>query len=317
MRVLVFVGLIFYSIVTSTLLHANNYTLSNKNEYYVPIMMDDITIMMALNPAELISPQNGSQINGTLTMKFSKGSGVEKRLLKVYYANHTRQALSTWITSDSYSVALPKDGKYIDVELRSYIADKYFIKKYRFKQAVDISYVISPVQGSVLSSSILVLQWHKGVNATEQYLYVGTGGYGSANIYSGWVNGKTSKTLYGLPRNGEYIYITLLSKINGKWHYSYFKYRATDVKQIAQNFVAAYLTNNTSKMRTITTQREIDKLKTKDSTVKTYLRRIVRYSKLLYFHDYQALVVATMNDGKELNFYFSWDGNRWVLDSVI
>lgn len=293
------------------------YTLSKKEAYYVPIMMDDITMIMSLRPSELISPVNGSTINGALHMKFSKGSGIEKRLLKVYYANHTRQALSTWITSDSYSVSLPKDGKYIDVELHSYIADKYFIKKYRFKQAVDISYIVSPVQGSALSSSILALRWHKGVNATEQYLYVGTGGYGSANIYSGWVNGKTSKTLYGLPRDGEYIYVRLLSKINGKWHYSYFEYKATDVSTIAQNFVAAYLVNNTSKMCTITTQREIDKLKTKDSTVKTYFRRIVRYSKLLYFHDYQALVVATMNDGRELNFYFSWDGDRWVLDSAI
>ena len=293
------------------------YTLSNEDAYYVPIMMDDIAIMIALKPVELISPKNGSQINGTLTMKFSKAKDVNKRFLKVYYANHTKQASNTWITSDSYSVTLPRDGKYVDVELYSYIADKYFIKKYRFRQSVDSSYVVSPAQNSRLSSNILTLKWHKGVNVTKQYLCVGTTGYGSQNIYSGWVNGKTSKTLYGLPRDGEYVYIELSSKINGKWYYSHFRYRATDVSVMAKDFVSAYLTNNTSKMRTITTQEEINKLKTKDSTVKTYFRQITRYSKLLYFHDYQALVVATIKNGKKLNFSFSWNGNRWVLDEVI
>ena len=295
------------------------YTLSSDDAYYVPIVMDDITFMIALQPAELISPKNGSKINGRLEMVFSKAQGAEKRLLKVYYANHSKQALSTWLTQDRdrYLLILPKDGKYVDVELYSYIGDKYFVKKYRFKQSVDISYVVYPAQGSRLTSNILTLKWHKGANATEQYLYVGTKGYGSSDIYSGWVNGKTSKTLYDLPRNGEYIFVTLLSKIDGKWHYSYFRYRATDVVELAKGFVAAYLANNTSKLRTITTQRELDKLKTKDNTVKTYFRRIKRYTKLLYFHDYKALVVATMSDGKELNFYFSWDGNRWILDGVL
>jgi len=119
---------IFYFIVISTWLNASNYTLSLEKELYVPIVMDDITMMMSLRPSEVLSPTNGSTIKGNLSMKFSKGSGVEKRLLKVYYANHTKQAVSTWLTSDSYAVSLPKDGKYVDVELRSYITDKYFIK---------------------------------------------------------------------------------------------------------------------------------------------------------------------------------------------
>jgi len=298
-------------------LGASSYTLSTEDAYYVPIIMDDINVILALRPIELLSPRNGSQIDGRLTMTFSKANGIDKRLLKVYYANHTKQAVRKWLTGDTYTVVLPKDGKYVDVELYSYIADKYFVKKYRFKQSVDKSYIISPSQNSRLISNILVLKWHKGANATEQYLYIGTKGYGSEDIYSGWVNDKTSKTFYGLPKNGEYIYITLLSKINGKWHYSYFRYRATDALVLAKDFVAAYLANNAFKMRTITTQREIDKLKTKDNTVKNYFRRIVRYSKLLYFHDYKALVIATVRDGKELNFYFSWNGNRWVLDGVI
>ncbi len=291
-------------------------TLSTDKEFYTPIVMDDITIMIPLRPAELISPRNNAKINGRLTMKFTKGTGVEKRLLKVYYENGTRQAISTLLTSDTFSVNLPKDGKYIDVTLRSYIADKYFIKKYRFRQSVGSSEVISPSQNAYLDNGMLNLRWSNGVNVSKRYIYVGTSGYIGGDIFKGYVSGN-SKRFYGLPRNGEAIYVTIMSMISGKWYYQYYKYFATDVRKKAEKFVTAYLTNKTSTMRKITTQALINKLKTKNSLVRNYFSNIVSYHKLLYFHDYKAMVIGKMRDGKEITFYFSWDGTRWVLDSVV
>jgi len=250
-------------------------------------------------------------------MKFSSGSGVEKRLLKVYYANHTREAVSRWLTSNSFAVGLPKDGKYVDIELYSYIGDTYFVKKYRYLQSVDPSHMLSPSNGTTMDSGVVVFRWKIGLGVTEQYLYIGTSGYGSTDIYSGWVNGKTSLTLYNLPRNAESISVMLLSKINGKWQYRYYTYKATDVSERAQKFVQAYLANNTTNMRKIAPQRVIDKLKTKDALVKSYFRKIRTYHKLLYFHDYSALVIAKTSDNKEIRFNFGWDGNRWILESVI
>ena len=307
---------IFYIIVASAWLNAGNYTLFLEKELYVPIVMDDITMMISLRPSEVISPANGSTINGALSMKFSKGSGIEKRLLKVYYANHTRQALSTWITGNSYTISLPKDGKYVDVELRSYISNKYFIKKYRFKQSNNPSVIVSHPNRAYLDSSAITLRWSTGTNVTKRYIYVGTSRYGSSDVFKGYVTGN-SKTIYNLPRNGETIYVLFGSMIDGKWNYRYYTYTATDVRRIAQSFVKAYLSNSTKNMRKIASQRVIDKLKTKHSTVRNYFSKIRTYHKLLYFHDYSALVIAKMSDNKELKFNFAWDGNRWILESVI
>jgi len=307
---------IFYFIVISTWLNASNYTLSLEKELYVPIVMDDITMMMSLRPSEVLSPTNGSTIKGNLSMKFSKGSGVEKRLLKVYYANHTKQAVSTWLTSDSYAVSLPKDGKYVDVELRSYITDKYFIKKYRFKQSTNPSLIISHANGAYLDSSAITLRWSTGINVTKRYMYIGTSGHGSKDVFQGYLTGN-SKTIYNLPKNGETIYVTFLSMIDGKWNYRYYTYTATDVKRIAQEFVKAYLANSATNMRKIAPQRVIDKLKTKHSTVRNYFSKIRTYYKLLYFHDYKAMVIGKTSDNKEIKFYFAWDGAQWVLESVI
>ena len=303
---------IYYVMTVSTF----GYSLSTDKAVYIPIVVDDITTMIGLMPAEVIYPANGSTINGALHMKFSKGSGVEKRLLKVYYANHTKQALSTWITSDSYSVSLPKDGKYIDVELHSYIADKYFIKKYRFKQSVGVSEIISPVNTRYLESGTLTLKWSSGYNVSHRYIKIGTTGYGASDIFKGYVSGGT-KRVYGLPRDGEKIYVIFSSYIDGKWYHRFYSFYATDVKNQAKKFVLGYLLNNTTTMRKMAPQRVIDKLKTKDTLVRRYFRNIKTYYKLLYFHDYKAMVIAEMNDGKELKFYFSWDGVRWILDSVI
>lgn len=322
MRVLVFVCLIFYSIVTSTLLHANNYTLSSEKALYVPIMMDDITTMISLRPSELISPANGSTINGTLHMKFSKGSGVEKRLLKVYYANHTRQALSTWITSDSYSVSLPKDGKYIDVELRSYIVDKYFIKKYSFKQSTDPSVIVSHPNRAYLDSGAITLRWSTGTNITQRYMKIGTSGYGSSDIYKGILSGN-SKTFYNLPRNGETIYVMFGSMIDGKWIHRYYTYTATDVMRIATSFVQAYLARDNTKMKKIIYADSLQALKNIDAKVRNAFSKIVSssYKKSIYFHGYKASVTVrssvTSSKTVELKFIFSWVVNRWVLERVI
>jgi len=293
-------------------------TLSDKNAVYIPIMMDDITTMIGLMPSEVTYPANGSTINGTLHLKFSRATAVEKRFLKIFYANGKIERYNGWIGKNSFNMSftLPKDGKYIDVELHSYILDKYFIKKYRLRQSIGVSEIISHVNNGYLDSSTLTLKWSSGYNVSKRYIKIGTAGYGGSNIFKGYVTGNT-KSIYGLPRDGERVYVMFSSYIDGKWYHRYYRFYATDVKEQAKKFVLGYLLNNVTTMRKIASQRVIDKLKTKDTLVRQYFRNIKTYYKLLYFHDYTAMVIAEMNDGKELKFYFSWDGVRWILNSVI
>lgn len=53
-----------------------------------------------------------------------------------------------------------------------------------------------------------------------------------------------------------------------------------------------------------------------NSEVKSYFKTIASYHEMLYFDDLKALVIA-VSQGEEIKFYFSWVGNRWVLDRVI
>jgi hypothetical protein len=309
----IFFGLMVWS---GIYMHAAEYALWTK-DIYVPIIMDDITMMMPLRPSEVISPKNGATINGNLNLQFSSGSGVEKRYLKVYYSNRRKLAVSRWVNSgEEYSIKLPKDGRYVDVELRSYILDKYFVKRYRFRQSKDPSIITYPAKGSYLSGGVVTFRWNKGTNIAKRYMYVGTSGYGSDNIFRGSLSGY-AKTVYGLPKNGETVYVTIFSMIDNKWSQKSYYFKATEVIHLTKMFIGAYLTNNMNSMQKIAPKRVISKLKTKDTLVKSYFKKIRSYSKLLYFHTYQALVIGYTSDNKEIKFYFAWDGGRWVLESVI
>jgi hypothetical protein len=75
----------------------------------------------------------------------------------------------------------------------------------------------SPSQGSVLSGSSVTFSWTTGTGATAYWLYLGTLGGGTNNVYSSGSLSGTSVTVSALPTNGVMLYATLFSKINGGW----------------------------------------------------------------------------------------------------
>jgi hypothetical protein len=84
----------------------------------------------------------------------------------------------------------------------------------------------SPTPGSTLSGSTVTFSWSPGVGATGYWLYLGTTGPKSANLYSSGVLSGTSATVSGLPTNGVTIYATLFSRINGVWQPVSYTYTA-------------------------------------------------------------------------------------------
>jgi len=70
-------------------------------------------------------------------------------------------------------------------------------------------------------------------------------------------------------------------------------------------------------MQQITSKTMINKLKTEaDSKVKSYFKTIKSYHEMLYFHDLKAMLIV-VSQGEEIKFYFTWAGNRWILDRVL
>jgi len=83
-------------------------------------------------------------------------------------------------------------------------------------QSATPAALTSPAPGSVLPGSTVTFQWTAGSGVTQYWLRLGTTGTESSNLYSSSVSG-TSVTVKGLPTNGQTLYISLFSRINGAW----------------------------------------------------------------------------------------------------
>ncbi len=60
----------------------------------------------------------------------------------------------------------------------------------------------------------------------QYYLYIGTTGTGSQDVYSGDLGTNTSKTINTLPNSGETVYVRLFSNISGNWFRNDYIYTA-------------------------------------------------------------------------------------------
>jgi hypothetical protein len=88
--------------------------------------------------------------------------------------------------------------------------------------------MISPTSPSTLPSGSETFTWTTGGGVTAYWLNLGTSptGANSKNIYDSESMANTSATVTGLPSNGETIYATLYSLINGVWQSVQYTYTA-------------------------------------------------------------------------------------------
>ncbi len=82
----------------------------------------------------------------------------------------------------------------------------------------------SPTGG--LTSTSQTFSWTSGVGVQEYWLWIGSTGPGSSNIYVGPPGTETSTTVSGLPINGETLYVRLFSLVNGTWQYNDYTFGA-------------------------------------------------------------------------------------------
>jgi hypothetical protein len=85
--------------------------------------------------------------------------------------------------------------------------------------------MISPVNGSQLTSTTQTFTWTRVSGATEYWLYLGSipGGY---NIFNQSTGTSTSRTATGLPSDGSMIYARLWTLYGGAWLYNDYSYKS-------------------------------------------------------------------------------------------
>jgi hypothetical protein len=189
---------------------------------------NDYTYSTSAHIATMTSPTPGTTLGGaTVNFQWSTGSGVSQYWLTVGTTGVGSKDilnLSTG-TSTSRSVTVPLSGGTVYVRLWSLIGSTWSYADYTYATWGQNAAMTSPTPTATLAGSSVSFGWTAGVQATSYWLYVGTAGVGSSNIFSQAV-ASTSVTVNGLPTNGAVVYVRLWSLVGGTWFFNDYLYTA-------------------------------------------------------------------------------------------
>src|SRR5262249_21121496 len=82
----------------------------------------------------------------------------------------------------------------------------------------------TPPPGSTLTATTVSFGWTAGSGVSQYWLYVGTTGVGTSNIYNQSTGSAQSTTVSGLPSDGSTVYVRLWSLIAGGWQFNDYSY---------------------------------------------------------------------------------------------
>ncbi len=176
--------------------------------------------------ARLTTPSPGATFDSsTVTFEWTRDAGVSQVALYVgrggvgsydLYAGYQGTALSATV---SY---LPYTGGPIYVRLWSCIGGEWQYEDYIYRATTGRARLTTPAPRSTLTSSSVTFGWTVSGTVDRVALYVGTGGFGSSDVYvAHWetpdTGGPTAATVSGLPTNGQTIYVRLWSDYGQGW----------------------------------------------------------------------------------------------------
>jgi hypothetical protein len=124
-------------------------------------------------------------------------------------------------------VKVPTTGQTLYVTLWSYINGAWLSNAYTYTAYAgagsEKATMLTPAPSSVLTNAVTKFTWKSGVGATYTALWVGTTP-NSYDLYAGLENGLSR--ILTLPTNGQTLYVTLWSYINGAWLSNAYTYTA-------------------------------------------------------------------------------------------
>jgi len=137
---------------------------------------------------------------------------------------------SAEITGTSLTVeGLPVNGETVYARLFTDYNGNHVYRDYTFTAAQQAT-LSAPTAGGTLIGPNVIFSWSTATGSVNGYfLHVGSTGVGSENIYNSTELATTSKTLNGMPVNGETIYVRLFTDYNG--HHVYQDYQFTAAQQ--------------------------------------------------------------------------------------
>jgi uncharacterized repeat protein (TIGR01451 family) len=181
-----------------------------------------------LSPSGITSPANGSTFtSSTVTFQWSGSASQFGLWIGSTGPGSSNLATPPGTAATSYTaMGLPTDGRTIYVRLWSLNAGVWSSQDYTYTaENLTPGVIISPANGSTLTSSSVTFQWSAG-GATQFGLWIGSIGPGSSNLATPPSTIATSFAATGLPTDGRTIYVRLWSLVNGVWMFNDYTYTA-------------------------------------------------------------------------------------------
>jgi hypothetical protein len=178
--------------------------------------------------AAMTAPSAGSPLSGpTQTFTWSAASsGVQAYYLDIgtstsvnaYYSQNEGTNLTATVSG------LPVDGSTVYVTLYSEFNGTWYNNQYTFAAALPGA-ITNPPNGSTLGGSSQTFTWSTGNSVSNYTLSIGSTP-GGTDIYTANEGTNTQDTVNTLPTNGQTIYVTLTSVIEGQNYTNSYSYTA-------------------------------------------------------------------------------------------
>ena len=182
-----------------------------------------------LTAATMLTPTPGIALTGTsATFTWLPGIGAREYALWVGTTGIGSSNVynQSGITATSQAVTgMPTFVGTIYVRLLSEIDGVWQSNDYTYTSAAQ-AVLISPTPGTTLTASSATFTWTAVPGSQGYWLFLGTDGAGSDNLYDSHQLSATSATFSGLPTNGKTIYARVYTRYNGTLFYNDYTYSA-------------------------------------------------------------------------------------------
>jgi len=183
-------------------------------------------------PSSIISPVPGSTLtSASVTFTWTAGSGTD---LQGYWLFLGTTGVGSKDLYDSGQQAatsatfsnLPTDGVKIYARVYTRYNGVLVYNDYTYPSWRKPPVMTSPAPGSTLAGASVKFSWTAETGDQGYWLFLGTTGVGSKNLYDSGQQTATSATFSGLPTNGETIYARVYTTYNGVLVYNDYTYKA-------------------------------------------------------------------------------------------
>lgn len=212
-----------------------DYTFSTVNPQSGPAQMDGPAPGSTLTTSDVTFTWSGTGVTnywlgvGTTPQSVAQSPGGD-----IYYQS---QGTNTSVTVHG----IPLTGNPVYVRLWYKTATQWTYRDYIYQTASagNSAQMVQPSAGTTLASSSISFNWSAGTGVAEYWLSVGTTAAsvatrGGGNVYDQTQGINTSRTVSGIPLNGNSLYVRLWSRINGAWEFRDYVYPTQNISAGAQ-----------------------------------------------------------------------------------